>query len=372
MGRTSADVVALRTSSSTKSRGSISRFGYGDPALTMALTLQSLGVCIKCWNDDGDSGGDDDDDDEEEEEELWWGSSWHNDDIWWHNDLTQSYQHCQSWGFGMASIIGWWSDTSLLCPACLWVTSFTAFIAICSLFWKHSWDGYQLYICAQNQTEPLEHGPIWCTKNRTNTENTPNSASSPDQLCHRGNLRGWFGARWTWTERKAAPWREAQQRQQREELEWLGNPNDTIYIYSIYIYYIYTIYIYTIYIHTIYIYYILNFIYTIYIYTPICLLKAPQNDETQHQRMFQLVWVTIEGNCNMWIIFPWPLSRIDRGSNGFSNGFTEVARLACCAAWSLMGRRKQRLSWSFTSAWSSVVTQWGSNGVQWVDWFNMI
>lgn len=218
--------------------------------------------------------------------------------------------------------------------------------------------GWISTMCAQNQLEPLEHGPIWCTKNHTNTENTPNSASSPDQLCHRGNLRGWFGARWTWTERKAAPWQEAQQRQQREELEWLGNPNDTIYIY-IYCRYIYYMELYLYYIY-------------IYIHTPTCLLKAPRNDETLNQRMFQLVWVTIEGNCNMWIIFPWPLSRIHRGSNGFSNGFTEVARLACCAAWSLMGRRKQRLSWSFTSAWSSVVTQWGSNGVQWVDWFNMI
>ena len=55
MGRTSADVVALRTSSSIKSHGSISRFGYGDPALTMALTMQTLGVCIKSLNDDGDS-----------------------------------------------------------------------------------------------------------------------------------------------------------------------------------------------------------------------------------------------------------------------------------------------------------------------------
>lgn len=131
---------------------------------------------------------------------------------------------------------------------------------------------------------------------------------------------------------------------------------------------------YYIYIYCRYIYYMELYLYYIYIYihTPTCLLKAPRNDETLNQRMFQLVWVTIEGNCNMWIIFPWPLSRIHRGSNGFSNGFTEVARLACCAAWSLMGRRKQRLSWSFTSAWSSVVTQWGSNGVQWVDWFNMI
>ena len=34
LGRTSADVVALRTSSSIKSHGSISRFGHGDPATT--------------------------------------------------------------------------------------------------------------------------------------------------------------------------------------------------------------------------------------------------------------------------------------------------------------------------------------------------
>ena len=32
-----------------------------------ALTMQTLGVCIKSLNDDGDSG---DDDDDEEEEEL--------------------------------------------------------------------------------------------------------------------------------------------------------------------------------------------------------------------------------------------------------------------------------------------------------------